>query len=105
MDVQPVTSLIIWASLPGMTRVLLRAHNAIQGVQCLDAPWLKSVQPDANSAYGTSPSSFYPYLPAPCLRPVVCLVRYSPSKQGSFMPAKGLPQFKGRKVTGLATPM
>ena len=49
MDVQPVTSLVIRASLPEMTRVLLGARVAfyIQGVQHLDAPWSKSVQLDA----------------------------------------------------------
>ena len=43
--IQPITSLIIQASLPEMTRVLLGALIAfhIQGVQYLDAPWLKSV--------------------------------------------------------------
>ena len=69
MDVQPVTSLVIRASLPEMTRVLLGARVAfyVQGVQCLDAPWSKSVQLDAVSAYGTLPSSSCPYLPAPFL--------------------------------------
>ena len=69
MDVQPVTSLIIWASLPEMTRVLLGARVAfyVQGVQRLDAPWSKSIQPDTVSAYGTLPSSSCPYLPTPFL--------------------------------------
>ena len=41
MDVQPVTTLVIQASLPEMTRVLLGARIAfyVQGVQRLDAPW------------------------------------------------------------------
>ena len=69
MDVQPVTSLVIRASLPKMTRVLLGAHVAfyIQGVQRLDTPWSKSIQLDAVSAYGTLPSSCCPYMPAPFL--------------------------------------
>ena len=98
MHVQPITSLVIWVSLPKMTRVLLgaRVANYVQGVQHLDAPWLKSIQPDAILAYSTLPSSSRPYLPAPCSQPVVHLVGRGPSKQGSFMPAKGLPQFKGR---------
>ena len=98
MDVQPVTSLIIRASLPEMTRVLLGACVAfyIQGVQCLDAPWSKSVQPDAILVYSTLPSSSCPYLPAPCSQPDVHLAWHGPSKQGSFTPAKGPLQFKGR---------
>ena len=69
MNVQPVTSLIIRASLPEMTRVLLGARVAfyVQGVQCLDAPWSKSIQLDAVLVYGTLPSSSCPYLPAPFL--------------------------------------
>ena len=69
-NVQPVTSLIIRASLPEMTRVLLGACVAfyVQGVQRLDAPWLKNVQPDAISVYGTLPSSSCPYLPTPFSR-------------------------------------
>ena len=45
MDIQPVTSLVIWASLPEMTRVLLGARVTfyVQGVQRLDTPWSKSV--------------------------------------------------------------
>ena len=97
MDVQPVTSLIIQASLPEMTRVLLGARVAffIQGVQCLDAPWSKSVQPDAVSAYGNLPSSSCPYLPTPFSRPVVYSAQRGPSKQGRFTPAKNPLQFKG----------
>ena len=97
MDVQPVTSLIIRASLPEMTRVLLGARVAfyIQGVQCLDAPWSKSIQLDAILVYGTLPSSSCPYLPAPCSGRSSTWW-HGPSKQGSFMPAKGPPQFKGR---------
>ena len=68
-DIQPVTSLVIRASLPEMTRVLLGAHVAfyVQGVQRLDTPWSKSVQLDATLAYSTLPSSSCPYLPAPFL--------------------------------------
>ena len=98
MDVQPVTSLVIWASLPEMARVLLGACVAfyVQGVQCLDAPWSKSIQPNAISAYGTLPSSSCPYLPAPFSQLVVHSARRGPSKQGSFMPTKDPPQFKSR---------
>ena len=76
-----------------MTRVLLGAHVAfyIQGIQRLDAPWLKSIQPDAVLAYGTLPSSSCPYLPAPFSRLVIHSVRHGLSKQGSFMPTKDLP--------------
>ena len=107
MNVQPITSLVIRASLPEMTRVLLGAHVAyyVQGVQHPDAPWSKSVQLDAILAYGTLPSSSCPYLPTPFFRPVIYLARRGPSKQGSFMPAKGLPHFKGKTVTRLAVPM
>ena len=58
MDVQPVTSLIIQASLPEMTRVLLSVRVAfyIQGVQRLDAPWSKSIQLDAIVVHSTLPS-------------------------------------------------
>ena len=65
-NVQPVTSLVIRAALPEMTRVLLGARVAfyVQGVQRLDAPWSKSIQLDAVSVYGTLPSSSCPYLPA-----------------------------------------
>ena len=69
MDIQPVSSLVIRASLPKMTRVLLGAHVAfyVQGVQRLDAPWSKSIQLDAVLAYGTLPSSCCPYMPTPFL--------------------------------------
>ena len=107
MNIQPVTSLIIQASLPKMTRVLLGARVAfyIQGVQCLDAPWSKSVQPDAILEHSTLPSSSCPYLPTPCSQPVVYSVWRGPSKQGSFTPTKDLPQFKGRTVTRSAVLM
>ena len=98
MDVQPVTSLIIWVSMPEMTRVLLGACIVfyVQGVQHLDAPWSKSVQPDAVSVYSTLSSSSHPYLPTPCSQPVVHLAWHGPSNQGSFTPAKGPQQIKGR---------
>ena len=69
MDVQPITILIIRASLPEMTGVLLGAHVAfyVQGVQRLDAHWSKSIQLDAVLAYSTLPSSCRPYMPAPFL--------------------------------------
>ena len=84
-------------------------------VQCLDAPWLKSIHLDAIVAYSTLPSSSHPYLPTPYSWPViqwwhspskqgsftpakqpVIQWRCGPSKQGSFTPAKGLLQLKGR---------
>ena len=97
-DVQPVTSLIIQASLPEMTRVLLGARVAfyVQGVQRLDTPWSKSVQPDAILAYCTLPSSSHPYLPTPFSWLVIHSAQRGPSKQGSFTPAKDPPHFRGR---------
>ena len=98
MDVQPVTSLIIRASMPEMTRVLIGAHIAfyVQGIQRLDTPWSKSVQLDIVLVHGTLLSSSCPYLTTPFSQPVIYLVQHGPSKQGSFIPAKGPPQFKGR---------
>ena len=43
-------------------------------------------------------------LPAPCTWMVI-LWRRGPSKQGSFMPMKGLPQTKGTTGDPVATPM
>ena len=73
-----------------MTRVLLGAHVAfyIQGVQRLDAPWSKSIQLDASFGVWHLAFIFLSLSARTISRPVIHLAWHSPSKQGSFMPAK-----------------
>ena len=98
MDVQPVTILVIRASLPEMTGVLLGARVAFfaQGVQRLDAPWSKSVQ--LGRRFGVRHLAFIlsSQSARTISRPVVHSARRGPSKQGSFTPAKDPPHFMGR---------
>ena len=81
-----------------MTRVLLGARVAfyVQGVQHLDAPWSKSVQPDAIFVYRHLAFIFLSLSARTISQPVIHSVWRGPSKQGSFMPAKDPPHFKGR---------